>query len=274
MLRLSRLAAPFVLSLALAAGACKAKDDTLAGDTTLGRDLEMANQDSLAQPQLQDVPAASGGNVSARRSTAPRTTAPKSTAPTTTKSGNTVTTGTKGSEGTVASIAAGTAISLISGEKVCTNTHKTGDRFTATVAEAVTGSNGAVIPVGAKAVVQVTSVSRSDNVNDPIKMGFVVQSISWGGKTYQIDATITSVQVDRVRSGKNKDLQKVAIGAAAGAILGQIIGKDTKSTVIGAATGAAAGTAVAMGTADYEGCVNAGSTIAIKLNSPATIQAE
>lgn len=279
MLRFSRLAlAPLALGLALVAGACSNKDDTLTSDSALGRDLELANQDSLAQPQLQDVPSTPSGGATntPRRNNPPRSTStpPRTTAPATTASGNTVTGGTKGSEGTVASVAAGTAISLASSEKVCTNTHKAGDRFTATVSEAVMGSNGAVIPAGAKALVQVTSVARSENVKDPIQMGFIVQSVTFNGKTYPIDATITNVAVDRVRSKDNKDLQKVAIGAAAGAIIGQILGKDTKSTVIGAATGAAAGTAVAMGTGDYEGCVPVGGTIAIRLNSPAKIQAE
>ena len=282
MLRFSRLAvAPLALSLALVAGACSNKDDTLTSDSALGRDLELANQDSLAQPQLQDVPSTpSGGAVNTPsrnnppRSTPARTNPPRTTTPATTTSGNTVTSGTRGSEGTVASIAAGTSISLASSEKVCTNTHKAGDRFTATVSEAVMGSNGAVIPAGAKALVQVTSVARSENVKDPIQMGFIVQSVTFNGKTYPIDATITNVAVDRVRSKDNKDAQKVAIGAAAGAIIGQILGKDTKSTVIGAATGAAAGTAVAMGTGDYEGCVPIGGTIAIRLNSAAKIQAE
>ena len=71
------------------------------------------------------------------------------------------------------------------------------------------------------------------------------------------------------RSGK--DAQKVAIGAAIGAGIGQILGKDTKSTVIGAATGAAAGTAVAMGTANYEGCIPQGGRMTISLTAPATI---
>lgn len=280
MSRFSRLAlAPLALSLVLFAGACGGKDDTLTSDSALGRDLELANQDSLAQPQLQDVPSTpSGGAVNTpSRSNPPRSTPARSTpprTPATTAAGNTVTSGTRGSEGRVASIAAGTSISLASSEKVCTNTHKAGDRFTATVSESVTGSNGAVIPAGATALVQVTSVARSSNVKDPIQMGFIVQSVTFNGKTYPIDATITNVAVDRVRSKDSKDLQKVAIGAAAGAIIGQILGKDTKSTVIGAATGAAAGTAVAMGTGDYEGCVPVGGRIAIRLNSAAQIQAE
>ncbi|MGH3306491.1 MAG: hypothetical protein ACRDOX_02295, partial [Nocardioides sp.] len=46
-----------VAMFALAAcGGEKAADTTLAGDSALGRDLAMA-RDSVAQPQLQDVPA-------------------------------------------------------------------------------------------------------------------------------------------------------------------------------------------------------------------------
>ena len=59
-----------------------------------------------------------------------------------------------------------------------------------------------------------------------------------------------------------------------GAIAGQVLGKDTKGTVIGAATGAAAGTAVAMATGNYEGCINEGGVIAIRLTESARVAAE
>jgi hypothetical protein len=266
---------PLALAMVLSVGACRDSGDDLAGDTAaLNRDLELANRDT-AQPQLTDVPAtsSSGGNVSRPRATSPS--APRTPTPTTTRSGNRVETAPRGSEGRVASIGAGTTITLSSGSKVCTNTHKPGDRFTATVTSAVQGSNGAVIPAGSKAVVQVTSVERSDNVNDPARIGLVVQSVQVGGKTYPIDATITNVATTTDReSTKGDDAKKVIGGAVAGAIIGQILGKDTKSTVIGAATGAAAGTAIAMGTGNYAGCIPAGGAITVRLNSPAQIQAE
>lgn len=290
------VAAPLALSLAALVSACggeRAEDDaTLTQDTALARDLELANRDTAAQPQLSDVPAPSAETAAApapRRSTPttrrPTPTTPRRTTPTTprettttattTASGNRVEPGTSGSEGALATVPAGTNITLTSGERVCTNTHKAGDKFTATVTEPVTGANGGVIPAGATAVVQVTSVKRSENATEPIQMGFVVQSISFGGKSYPIDAKITDVQVDKVRaSSRGSDAKKVIGGAVAGAIIGQILGRDTRSTVIGAATGAAAGTAVAMGTGDYEGCVPQGGRIAISLNSPATVQAE
>lgn len=273
---------PLALAAVLSVGACRDDGDDLAGDTAaLNRDLELANSDS-SQPQLSDVPStsSSGGTVSrpstSRPSTSrPSTPAPRPSTPSTTPSGNRVETAPSGSEGRVASIGAGTTIAMTSGARVCTNTHKPGDRFTATVTNAVQGSNGAVIPAGATAVVQVTSVERSENANDPARLGLVVQSVRFGGKTYPIDASITNVATETAReSTKGDDAKKVIGGAIAGAVIGQILGKDTKSTVIGAATGAAAGTAIAMGTGDYAGCIPAGGNITVRLNSAAQIQAE
>lgn len=290
---ISRVAAPLALSLALALGACSEKksDDSLAQDTSLNRDLQMANQDSTAQPALQDVPATTTPvtTPSTRapvtrapaRSTPSRTSsstttkpAPKPTTPTTTASGNTVTKGSSGSERATGSIPAGSEINLTSNSRVCTNTHKVGQRFSATVSNTVTGSNGASIPAGATATVEITELNRSENVNDPVKMGFRVVSVTFGGRTYQLDATTTYANVDRVRNQpKSKDVQKVVGGAAVGAILGQVLGKDTKGTVIGAAAGAAAGAGAAAATANYEGCVPSGGRITITLDNSATVQA-
>jgi hypothetical protein len=263
-------------------GACAGDDDDLASDTTLSSDLALAGQDTLAEPSLTDVPAdaetpaPTTKQPASRPSTSrPRTSAPAPSRPTTTPSGNTVSSGAAGSEGTLATIPAGTAINLTSGERVCTNTHKPGDKFTATVSEAVMGSDGAVIPAGARAVVQVTSVDQSENVNDPARIGLVVQQIVIDGKAYPVDATITSASVEQVRTAsKSSDAKKVIGGAVAGAILGQVLGKDTKSTVIGAATGAAAGTAIAMGTGDAAGCIPSGGAIAIRLNTAARVSAD
>jgi hypothetical protein len=174
----------------------------------------------------------------------------------------------------VGTIPAGAEISLSSNSRVCTNTHKVGQRFSATVSNTVTGSNGATIPAGATATVEITQLDRSENANDPIHMGFRVVSVTFGGRTYPVDATTTYANVDRIRNQpKSKDVQKVVGGAAVGAIIGQVLGKDTKSTVIGAATGAAAGAGAAAATANYEGCVPTGGRITITLDNAATVQA-
>ena len=292
-----RLAAPFVLVAALSFGACSSTDSktdtSLASDTALNRDLAMANRDSGAQPQLADVPATPADETPepAPRTTtpaprpaatrpAPRPTTPTPPAPTTrtTASGNTETRNAAGSAaasggGAVGTIASGTSLALTSNSRVCTNTFTVGQTFNATVANSVAGTNGASIPSGATVKLEVTQLKRSENANDKIIMEFAVRSVSFGGRTYPVSGTVADAQVERVRNQpKNKDVQKVATGAAIGAIAGQILGKNTKSTIIGGAVGAAAGAGAASATANYEGCVPDGGSIAVNLTAPLQVR--
>lgn len=286
-----RLGASALVAAALLAGCSKSDTKTdstaLAADSTLNRDLALAGADSAAQPQLKDVPAEQPkANVPPARVNRPAqsgstrrpadrepTPAPK---PTTTASGNTVTTNPSGSSngGAVGSIAAGTTLTSHANATVCTNTNAVGDHVTATIENAVSGTNGASIPSGATLNMTVTQLKRSENANDAVVMEFAVNSVTFGGHTYPIDGSVTSASVERVRDQpKAKDVQKVAIGAVAGAIAGKILGKSTKGAVIGGAAGAAAGAATAAATANYAGCINSGSEIVVKLNSPAMIKA-
>ncbi|HSU97981.1 MAG TPA: hypothetical protein VLI40_12170 [Gemmatimonadaceae bacterium] len=273
------VAVPTVLVL-VAVAACNGekKNDTLAQDTTLNRDMQLANADTAATPALKDVPAAkTPAPAPSATATRPRTTTPakpaptKSTTPTrsTTASGNTVTRTPGAAETPLGTIAAGTSIPLTSNSRICTNTNHVGETVTATVANSVTGSNGATIPAGAKASLEITQLKRSENINDKIQMGFRVKSISFGGHTYPVTASVSSAQVDRVKNQPTgKDVQKVGTGAAVGAVVGQILGHSTKSTIIGGAVGAAAGAGAAATTANYEGCVPTGGNITIALQDP------
>jgi hypothetical protein len=294
-----RLGAPFVMVAALAFSACTVSDSksdtSLARDTALNRDLELANRDSAVQPQLRDVPATPAEETptpapaAKARTTAPRpaatrpaprpaTTTPPAPTTRTTASGNTETRNAPGTAGTsgggaVGTIASGSSLSLRSNSRVCTNTYTVGQTFSATVANAVSGSNGASIPAGATVSLEVTQLKRSENANDKIIMEFAVRSVSFGGRTYPVSGTVASADVERVRNQpKSKDVQKVATGAAIGAIAGQILGKNTKSTIIGAAAGAAGGAATAAATANYEGCVPDGGSIAVSLTSPLQVR--
>ncbi len=269
-----KLTTPLALSFALVLGACSNDGDvadSLAADSALNRDLDLANRDTTP-PTGTDAPAGSKTTATKAPTTSGKTSGTATTktpAATKTASGNTVTKG-PGEGARMGTVSSGTTINLSSNSKVCTNTHKAGDRFIATVREPVTGSNGVTIPAGSRATVQVVSLKRSSNVNDKAEMVFSVVNIEVNGTTYPIQSELTFAEVNaEQRSGK--DAQKVAIGAAIGAGIGQILGKDTKSTVIGAATGAAAGTAVAMGTANYEGCIPQGGRLTISLTAPATI---
>ena len=293
-----RLRAPLALCAALAAAACTVKDNksdtTLAADSALNRDLQLANQDTSLQPQLRDVPATPAAPAPAastpsstpvsrpttsRPSTTtsrPATTTKPAPTTTTTASGNTVTRNPAGSTsggGAVGTIASGTSLSLTSNARVCTNTYQVGQTFTASLASAVSGSNGATIPAGANVTLEVTQLKRSENINDKIVMEFAVKSVSFGGRTYAVNGNVASADVERVRNQpKSKDVQKVVGGAVIGAIAGQILGKNTKSTVVGAAAGAAAGAGTAAATANYEGCVPDGGSIVVNLDAPLQVR--
>lgn len=288
------LGAPLALSTALLFSGCsvseKPADTSLAVDAALNKDLRLAGTDTSVQPALQDVavntppvttpPPMRTTPTTTRPRPAAVKTPPKATtpAPTTTATGNTVTKNPSGSSsssagGSVGTIAAGTSLSLRSNSRVCTNTYTVGQTFNATVANAVNGSNGSMIPAGSTVKLEVTQLKRSENATDKIVMEFAVRSVSFGGNTYPVSADVASADIDRIRNQpKDKDVQKVVGGAVVGAIAGQILGKNTKSTIIGAAAGAAAGAGVAAGTANYEGCLADGGGLTVNLTSPLQVK--
>jgi hypothetical protein len=290
-----RLGASIFLAAAILAAcnseAKKGPDSTALGaDSALNRDLAMANKDTAAQPQLKDVPKPAEAPAPKTEERPKRTpakpskptgagpSAPTPAPATTTPGGNTVATNPAGNAaasggGAVGTISAGTVLNLHASDKVCTNTNAVGDHVTATLDGAVSGSNGAAIPSGATVNMTVTQLKRSENSNDPIVIQFAVNSVTFGGRTYPLDASVTSASIDRIRDeSKGKDVQKVAVGAVAGAIAGKLIGKSTKGAVIGGAAGAAAGAGVAAATANYQGCIPSGGAIVVKLNSPAMVR--
>jgi hypothetical protein len=168
-----------------------------------------------------------------------------------------------------ASIGAGSGLALTSGSKVCTSTNLPGDKLVATVNEAVTGSNGAVIPAGSSVVLEVASVTPGNN-GQSAQITFRVRSVVVNDKTYNVAAEVTPLtplEKTKVAGDPNADRNKVIGGAIAGALIGQIIGHNTKGTVIGAAAGAATGAAVAKSGEKWEGCLPAGAAMRLTLNS-------
>ncbi len=284
-----------LLVVTVALGACRGSEQkqgpdssALGADTTLNHDLALAGNDTSAKPQLKDVPPEAPSAPEHARRREPReeprrTGARRESGPSTstTASGNTVSSNPGAARnpsatggGAVGTIAAGSTLSTHANSRICTNTNQVGDHVTATLDNAVQGSNGAVIPAGATVNLTVTQLKRSENTNDAIVMEFAVNSVTFDGRTYPLDATVASASVDRVRDeSKGSDLKKVGIGAAIGAIAGQVIGHSTKATVIGGAVGAAGGAATAAATGNYQGCIASGGSIVVKLNSAATVRA-
>ncbi|MEQ1692087.1 MAG: hypothetical protein ABMA00_12435 [Gemmatimonas sp.] len=265
------LAAVAVLVGLAACGDSKG-DTALTSDTSLGRDLAIAATDTNAQPKLQDVPVVPPENAPVATAPKPKpkpapvrqtpvpptSTTPAPTTPAAAKTGV---------------VDAGTSLQFASNAKVCSNTTKVGEKITAQLSQAVTGTNGVVIPAGATGTFEVTESKTAKNSNDATTLKVRLISVTFGGETYPVESTLQTASTERVRSAsKSTDAKKVAGGAVIGAIAGQIIGKNTKGTVIGAAAGAAAGTAAAAATADYDTCLSSGGAIAVKLDGPLTVK--
>ncbi len=244
------------LALSLTVAACGKSDksaaaDKMSPDTSLASDLAAAGT-SQAQPALADTgsaakappPAATPARTPAPAADTTTKVAkapehhkkPKSTTggassatgtaaqpsgPTTTASGNTETHSGAGG-GTVGTIAAGTNIALTADQRLCTDSNKVGDTFTATVANPVVGSNGAVIPAGSTVSGHVTALGASKAVGQTVTFSLAFDNLTVNGNGYPIDATMagTPALAQHRTTHATTDAAKVGGGAVAGAIIG------------------------------------------------------
>jgi type IV secretory pathway VirB10-like protein len=193
--------------------------------------------------------------------------------PTTTASGNTEThNGTGG--GTVGTISAGTNIALTTDQRLCTDSNKVGDTFTATVANPVVGSNGAVIPAGSTVSGHVVALGASKAVGQTVTFSLAFDNLTVNGNGYPIEASMagTPALAQHRTTAATTDAAKVGGGAVACAIIGGLIGHNVKGAVIGGAAGAAAGGGVAVATGRFDACLPQGGKLNIQLNSDRQIK--
>jgi hypothetical protein len=273
-----------VISCAVAAViACSDKSRGAQVDSSLSRDLQLATQSSV-EPTFQDTALSAVAHApSTRGNSRPATVrpvrrdragtpapAPVAVVPRPAPQAAAPAPEPEPVRGPTREIASGTTISMTSGGRACSVTNRPGDKIVATVEAPVSGSNGAMIPAGAKVVLEVTSVSQGQSPEQS-RIVFRVRALYVGDAAYQVAGTVmptTDLEKAKVPSSGSSDRKKVIGGAIAGAIIGQVLGHDTKSTVIGAATGAAAGTVAAKAGAEYEGCVREGAPLRLTLAEP------
>jgi hypothetical protein len=275
----------FILAAALiGVAACSDKAKAPATDSSLARDLALAGQQT-SEPTFKDTAVAPSRVQAARTNNAPlpvltrtpsrpaaRAPQPAAQAPTQQAAAIAVASAPiPAMPGPAArgEIDAGAGMSLTSGAKVCTSTNLPGDKLVATVNEAITGSNGAIIPAGSTVVLEVANLSQGAGSEGP-QINFRVRSVVVNDRTYSVTGdvfTIGSLEQHKIEGDPNGDKKKVIGGAIAGALIGQIIGHNTKGTVIGAATGAAAGAAIAKSGERYESCLPAGAPLRVTLKS-------
>jgi len=144
---------------------------------------------------------------------------------------------------------------------------KPGDGFTATVINDVQDAAGRVsIPAGSLVSGTITDVKSAPNPSSPGTLTLALNSVAVNGRSYPLHATIDSLATERAgRPINGGDALKVGVGAAAGAIVGQIIGKNPKGTIIGAVVGGLAGAGYAVATKDGDIVLPAGTHILVTI---------
>src|SRR2546427_1715787 len=131
---------------------------------------------------------------------------------------------------TVYTAPAGTHLDMAVSDTITSRTNHAGDAFTAKVVDDVKDARGhVVIPAGAVVAGTVTAVKPAPNPNEPGTLTLAVSSVTIRGTKYALDARIDSLETRRHGRGVTTgDAAKVGAGAAAGAILGRVIGGEKR----------------------------------------------
>ena len=173
-------------------------------------------------------------------------------------------------------VPAGTAMMAKLNQSLGTSSSKEGDQFTGTLTNAVTAQNGAtVVPVGATVYGHVTGLHAATLPTDQAVIRLAFDSLSFFGRAYPFDASISNVAVKNESGNPSSSttVRDAAAGAAAGLVLGAIIGGGDLSKMITAGLlGAAAGTAISLGTGTGQAVIPAGTTMTLRSTSEVRIR--
>ncbi len=168
-----------------------------------------------------------------------------------------------------ATLPAGTEFPVTLNDSLDTRNLQAGQRFTASVGQAVANDARVVIPSGSEVIGRVTEVRQPEGDSVGVVV-LAVDSVRVRDATLALSAAIVDAEVES-RSEMTDEAAKIGGGAAAGAIIGAIAGKDVKSAIIGAAGGAAAGTAIAMGTKRQYGVLPRGAILRLRTEEALTL---
>jgi hypothetical protein len=145
------------------------------------------------------------------------------------------------------------------------------DRVNARVTRDVLVGGKVAVAAGTLAVGSVTLVERGGKVKDRARLGVRFHTL------VMADASRLPIHTDSIfREGdapSKESVAKIGGAAAAGAILGAIMGGG-KGAAIGGAAGAGAGTAATMAGGRKPATLQAGSTVTVRLTQPVTVTVE
>lgn len=173
-------------------------------------------------------------------------------------------------------VPAGTRIDLTIDDELSSRSNKAGDTFTAKVHTDVRDASGRVVlESGSTVNGLIVAVKPAPNRRTPGTLTLALSTIEQDGQTYPIVAQIEEVATEpRNRPIEGSDAAKVGVGAAAGAVIGQVLSKNTKGTVIGAVFGGLAGAGYAAETKDVDIVLPDGAHILATISEPLTVSVD
>jgi hypothetical protein len=154
---------------------------------------------------------------------------------------------------------------------VTTERAKLEDQVGARVSRDVKVRDQVAIPAGARALGSVTLVERGGRLKDQARLGIRFHTIVLA------DGTRLPINTETIyREGESparESAAKIGGGAVGGAVLGAIFG-GKKGAVIGSTVGAAGGGVAVAASEPNAATLAAGSTVTVRMGSPATVTVE
>ena len=171
------------------------------------------------------------------------------------------------------SIPAGTLIPTVMQVTLSTRTHQAGDTFHLRVSEEILAADGMVlVPEGTRLEGRVIDARRSTDSDEEALLLVAFETLLIDGVRIPLDAVVAETELETSSAASDtRTAITVVTGAAAGAVLGRILGGDTRSAIQGAAVGALGGAGVAFITRDGHAVIREGTRVVIQLESPAVL---
>jgi len=162
----------------------------------------------------------------------------------------------------------GTPLKIRTSTELSTKTIKTGDSFTATLAEPIVIEGKVVAPRGSRVEGRVVNSDPGGRVKGVATISVRLTRLRLGDRGVEIN---TGVIAQKAHTTKRKDATEIGIGAGVGAAIGALAGGG-QGAAIGAASGGAAGTGLVLATHGEPAILPAESVLTFKLTAPVTVE--
>jgi hypothetical protein len=172
------------------------------------------------------------------------------------------------SSGQPVTLPQGTALRVTLDHALASDKNRPGDRFEATLAEAVTADGQTVIPKDATVRGRVIDAQESGRLQTPARLRLALEEVRVNGRSYQLSSSTVAFSG---KSHKNRNIGYIGGGAGAGAAIGAIAGGG-KGAAIGSAAGAGAGTAAAAATGKQDIHLAPETRLSSRLTEPLTVR--